>query len=66
MYETSRKKNKKANKYFILLDLPIIGRVPQQHDANYCWPVTVPPPMRDRPPHWGLRPLLFTNSVWVL
>ena len=31
-----------------------------------CGPVTVPPPMRDRPPHRGLRPLLFTNSVWVL
>ena len=39
---------------------------PQQHDANYCGPVTVPPPMRDRPPHRGLRPLLFTNSVWVV
>ena len=22
--------------------------------------------MRDRPPHWELRPLLFSNSVWVL
>ena len=29
---------------------------PQQHDANYCGPVTVPPPMRDRPPNRGLRP----------
>ena len=34
---------------------------PQQHDANYCGPVTVPTPT-----HRGLRPLLFTNSVWVL
>ena len=38
----------------------------QQHDANYCGPVTVPPLMRGRTPHWGLHPLLFTNSVWVL
>ena len=30
-----------------------------------CGPVTVPPPMRDRPPHRGLRPLLFTNSACV-
>ena len=27
--------------------------------------VPPPPPMRDRPPHWGLRPLLFKNSVCV-
>ena len=24
-----------------------------------------PSPMRDVPPHWGLRPLLFKNSVCV-
>ena len=52
--------------YFILLDSPIVGRVTAQHDANHCGHVTVPPPMRDRPPHRALRPLLFTNSVWVL
>ena len=28
--------------------------------------VTVPSLMRNRPPHRGLRPLLFTNSTWVL
>ena len=35
----------------------------QQHNANYCGPVTVPPPMRDRPTHRGLRPLLFISSL---
>ena len=44
----------------------LLARSPQQQDANYCGPVTVPPLMRDRTPHGGLRPLLFTNSVWVL
>ena len=29
-------------------------------------PVTVPSLMRNRPPHRGLRPLLFTNITWVL
>ena len=38
---------------------------PQQRDANYWGPATLPLPMRDRPPHRGLRPLLFTNSVHV-
>ena len=26
---------------------------PQQHDANYCGPLTVPPPMRERDHHTG-------------
>ena len=34
-------------------------------DANYCGPVTVPPPMRDTPPLRRLRPLLFMNNMWV-
>ena len=29
-------------------------------------PVTVPSLMRNRPPHRGLRLLLFENSTWVL
>ena len=44
----------------------LLAESPQQHDANYCGPITVPHPMRARPPHRGLRSLLFTNSVWVL
>ena len=44
----------------------LLAGSPQQHDANYCRPVTVPPLVIDRTPHRGLRPLLFTNSVWVL
>ena len=44
----------------------LLAGSPQQRDANYCRPITVPPLMRDRTPHRGLRPLLFTNSVWVL
>ena len=39
---------------------PLLAGSPQKHDANYCGPVTVPPPT-----HRGLRPLLLTNSVWV-
>ena len=34
----------------------LLAGSPQQHDANYCGPVTVPCPMRDRPPHRGRRP----------
>ena len=54
--------------YFILFYQirQLLAESPQQHDANYCGPVTVPHPMRARPPHRGLRSLLFTNSVWVL
>ena len=33
--------------------------------TNYCGPITVPPPIRDIPPHPGLLSILFTNSVWV-
>ena len=35
------------------------------HVASYRGPITVPPPIKERPPRRGLRPLLFTNSVWV-
>ena len=33
--------------------------------TNYCGPITVPPPIRDTPPHPGLLSLVFTNSMWV-
>ena len=33
--------------------------------TTYCEPITVPPPIRDTPPHPGLLLLVFTNSVWV-
>ena len=33
---------------------------------NYCKSITVPPPMRDRPPHWGLRPPLFTKIIKII
>ena len=32
--------------------------------TSYCEPITVPLPIRDRPPHLGLLSLLFTNGVW--
>ena len=44
----------------------LLAGSPQQHHSNYCGPVTVPPPMRDRPPHRGVRPLLFTKCVGSL
>ena len=40
--------------YFIVLDLPIIGRSAQQHDANNCGPVAVPPPLRDGGMDWEI------------
>ena len=48
------------------LDSPIRGRVSSTaQDANYWGPVTVPSP-HNRKHIRGLRPLPFTNSVWVL
>ena len=41
--------------------IPSSNTLNNLYDANYCGPVMVPPPMRDRPPHRGLRPLLFTS-----
>ena len=66
MYDEFEIKENKIIVYFMLLDSQLLAGSPQQHDANYCWPVTVPPHMRARPPHRGLRALFFTNSVWVL
>ena len=37
----------------------------QQRVAPLLGPVTVPPSVRDRPPHGGLRPLIFSNRGWV-
>ena len=44
----------------------LLAGSPQQRLAPLRGPLTVPSPIGDRPPHRGLRPALFTNSVCVL
>ena len=56
------------NYLFLYLGSPNLGRVTTTvHGANYCGAITAPspppPPTWDRPPHPGLRPLLFSNSA---
>ena len=51
---------------YLLSFARFLARSPKQRVAPLRGRVTEPPLMRDRPPHQGLRPLLFTNSVWVL
>ena len=51
----------------IYLRSAILGRVTAAaFGANYCKSVTVPPPMRDRPPHWGLRPIHYSLQTEVI
>ena len=50
---------------YIYLGLPICTVTVTAH-TELLGPVTVPSLMRNRPPHRGLRPQLFTNSTWVV
>ena len=52
--------------FIYLLRLAIPCRVTVTAHTELLGPVTVPSLMRNRPPHRGLRPQLFTNSTWVL
>ena len=52
--------------FIFLLRLANPCRVTVTAHTELLGPVTVPSLMRKRPPHRGLRPLLFKNSTWVL
>ena len=52
--------------FIYLLRLANPCRVTVTAHTELLGPVTVPSLMRNRPPHRGLRPQLFTNSTWVL
>ena len=52
---------------FTYLGLLILGRVTAiAGRANYYGPITVPPDIRDGPPHRGQCPLPLTYNAWVL
>ena len=53
----------------IFFGSPVPGRVTVTMRGATTRPLTVPPPMKDRPPHWGLCPLGkgdHTNCVMVV